>query len=43
MVLNVGIPESLHTALPFQRIEEDLPWVGLQPTTLCSLGECSTN
>ena len=26
-----------------QRKEEELPWVGLEPTTLCSLGEHSTN
>ena len=23
--------------------EEELPWVGFEPTTLCSLGERSTN
>ena len=27
----------------FQRKEEELPWVGFEPTTLCSLGERSTN
>ena len=27
------------TALSFQRKEEELPWVGFEPTTLCSLGE----
>ena len=31
------------TALSFQRIEEELSWVGFEPTTLCSLGERSTN
>ena len=31
------------TALSFQRKEEELPWVGFEPTTLCSLGERSTN
>ena len=25
----------------FQRKEEELPWVGFEPTILCSLGECS--
>ena len=27
----------------FPRKEEELPWVGIEPTTLCSLGERSTN
>ena len=27
------------TALSFQRKEEELPWVGFEPTTLCSLGK----
>ena len=31
------------TALSFQRKEEELPWVGFEPTTLRSLGERSTN
>ena len=31
------------TALSFQRKEEELPWVGFEPATLCSLGERSTN
>ena len=31
------------TALSFQRKEKVLPWVGFEPTTLCSLGERSTN
>ena len=26
----------------FSRKEEELPWVGFEPTTLCFLGECST-
>ena len=26
-----------------QRKEEELPWVGFEPTPLCSLGERSTN
>ena len=30
------------TALSFQR-KEELPWVGFEPTALCSLGEHSTN
>ena len=30
------------TALSFQRKEEELPWVGFEPTALCSLGERST-
>ena len=31
---------TLRTA---QRKEEELPWVGFETTTLCSLGERSTN
>ena len=31
------------TALSFQRKEEEFPWVGFEPTTLCSLSERSTN
>ena len=31
------------TGLSFQRKEEELPWVGFEPTILCSLGERSTN
>ena len=31
------------TALSVQRREEELPWVGFEPMTLCSLGEGSTN
>ena len=27
----------------FSREKEEMPWVGFEPTTLCSLGECSTN
>ena len=30
------------TALSLRK-EEELPCVGFEPTTLCSLGECSTN
>ena len=29
--------------LSFSREKEEMPWVGFEPTTLCSLGECSTN
>ena len=27
----------------FSREKEEMPWVGFEPTTLCSLGECSTS
>ena len=31
------------TALSFQRKDEELHWVGFEPTTLCSLDERSSN
>ena len=31
------------TPLSFQGKDEELPWMGFEPTTLCSLGERSTN
>ena len=34
-------PTTPRTALTFQRKAEELPWMGFEPTTLCSLGKRS--
>ena len=37
-----GKSTTPRTALSFPSEKEELPWVGFEPTTLCSLGERST-